>query len=52
MDFIDWVFDKHYILSTIFIPGLSFWWCVYKGLVIRGVIAFILMSLTAVKIVK
>lgn len=45
MDFITWLFNEHYIVSTIFFPGLSFMWCLYKGLVIRGIICFVLVIL-------
>lgn len=41
-DFITWLFDKHYIASTIFLPWFTFFWCCYKGLVIRGIVAFLL----------
>ena len=49
MDFIIWWFGDHYVLSTIFTPGLSFGWCIYNGLVIRGIISFILMGLAVSK---
>lgn len=44
MDFINWIFDKHYILSTLFFSGLSLLWCVYKGLVLRGIICSLILG--------
>lgn len=42
--FIQWWFDTHYIASTIFTPSITLAWCFYKGLALRGVIAFLLMG--------
>lgn len=39
MDFIDWVFDQHYIISTLAISPISFWYAVYKGAVIRAIVS-------------
>lgn len=42
MEFITWWFDTHYIASTLFTPALTLAWCCYKGLLLRGIIVFIL----------
>jgi hypothetical protein len=31
MDFLSWWFDKHYIYSLFFTPGMSFAWCIWSG---------------------
>lgn len=50
MDFITWWFDEHYIWSTLLTPTVTFAWCIFKGEVIRGVIAFLwMMSFTTVR---
>jgi hypothetical protein len=43
-NFIQWWFDTHFIASTIFTPAMTLGWCFYKGLVARGIIAFLLMG--------
>ena len=48
MDFITWVFDKHYILSTLCFPGLSFFWSVFHGEVVRGAICALLCVMKGV----
>ena len=40
MDFITWWFDKHYVLSTAFMPLWCVVWAVYKGLAVRAVVSF------------
>ena len=45
MEFITWWFDSHYIVSTIFTPGMALAWCVYKGLVFRGIVAFLILGI-------
>lgn len=42
MEFIEWYLDKHYIISTLLTPILALIWAVYKGLVLRGIVAFML----------
>lgn len=39
MDFLEWWLSEHYLLSTIFTPALTLLWCIFKGLVARGLIA-------------
>lgn len=46
MDFINWLFDEHYIISTLSFPLTSFWWAVYKTKTTRAVICLILWLLT------
>jgi len=46
MDFIEWWFDKHYIISTLITPGFTLAWCGFKGLVGRGIIALLLWAAT------
>ena len=42
MDFITWWFDEHWFWSTLLTPMITFAWCVFKGEVLRGVVAFLL----------
>lgn len=42
MEFLTWWFDSHYIISTIFTPGLTLAWCMFKEIVGRGIVAFLL----------
>ncbi len=42
MDFVSWWFGEHWFWSTLLTPALTFAWCCYKGLVVRGIIAFFL----------
>lgn len=49
MDFILWWLDEHYIASTIFTPGITLAWCFYKGLILRGIIAFIFLGRIIIK---
>lgn len=42
MDFITWWLDKHYIWSTVLTPEIVLAWAFYKGLVGRGIAAFLL----------
>jgi len=49
MIFMEWWFDSHYIMSTIFTPGFTFGWAVYKGLVIRGIVAIFIWGVIASK---
>ena len=46
MDFINWWFDQHYILSTAFTPGMTLAWCGFKGLFWRGVVALLILLIT------
>lgn len=42
MDFITWWFTEHWILSTLFTPGFTFLWCVFKGdMFVRTVISLL-----------
>lgn len=41
-DFITWWFEEHWFWSTIITAPLAFAWCCYKGLVLRGIMAFLL----------
>jgi hypothetical protein len=43
-DFITWWFDTHYIWSTLLTPAMTLAWCCWKGVVVRGSIAFICMG--------
>jgi hypothetical protein len=43
MDFLQWWFDKHYILATIFTPGFSFLWAICYDLVARALWSFIVI---------
>ncbi len=36
MDFLNWWFETHYILSTILTMAPAFLWCIFKGEVLRG----------------
>jgi len=45
MDFLAWWFMKHYIISTLLTPGMTLAWAIYKGLVVRALVAFFLMLL-------
>lgn len=39
MDFLNWVFNDHWILSLFFIPGMQMLWSYYYGLKFRLVIS-------------
>ena len=52
MDFISWWFDKHWFWSTLLTPTLTFAWCIFKGEVIRGVIAFFLSGILTFKVTR
>ena len=43
VDFIYWWFDEHYIVSTLLTPVMTLAWCVYKELIIRGIISGVLV---------
>lgn len=45
MEFITWWFETHYIASTLFTPGLTLAWCIFKGLFWRGVVACVVWML-------
>jgi hypothetical protein len=49
MEFLEWWFTEHYIWSTLLTSKFTFIWAIYKGLVIRGAVAFILMLLGSIK---
>lgn len=40
-NFIEWWFENHWFWSTILTPAITFAWCVFKGEVVRGIIAFL-----------
>ncbi len=48
MEFLTWWFDKHYIVSTLITTEMAIAWCVYKGLVVRGLVCVFLILLTGV----
>lgn len=45
MEFLEWWFTEHYILATLFTAKFTLIWAVYKGLVVRGIVAFLLCVL-------
>lgn len=42
MTFIEWWFSEHWFWSTVLTAPITFAWCVFKGEVVRGVIAFVI----------
>lgn len=49
MDFVNWWFGEHWFWSTALTPAVTFAWCIFKGEVLRGVIAFLLAGFITVK---
>ncbi len=45
-DFLGWWFGEHWFWSTVLTPALSFAWCCWKGLVLRGIVSFVLAFVT------
>ena len=43
-DFLTWWFDVHWFWSTVLTSTMTFVWCIWKGEVVRGVVAFLLMG--------
>jgi hypothetical protein len=50
MEFIEWWFTKHWIASTFFTPAMTLAWACYKGLVVRGIVAFLLMGAITIRV--
>jgi hypothetical protein len=52
MDFINWWFDQHYIVSTLLTPVMSLAWCFYQELIFRGIISGILSGILVLGLVS
>ncbi len=52
MDFLNWWFEQHYIISVIMTSPITFAWCWFKGETLRASICAILIIFCGFRIGK